>query len=171
TTIRSNTFTGRVYGPGRVRRDVRRTGGAGAERSSLAEGDRARRDLAVRRVDRPGPRLQVAEVDDRGLRLGDLDANGGLIGGTFDDRQLDRGAVLRDDHGVQHVAGLDAAGPGELRRHVAAVGPGVDALDGDRVRIDRAGMGDHELASVAAAEPAAGPGVAGAGHGVIGIGR
>src|SRR4029079_13924363 len=82
TTIASNQFTGRVW-------TRRRFGTVGRAASRSVVRDRHWRDVAVGRDDRVVPGLQLAEVDDRRLLLGDLDAHDVLLAGALEDRQGD----------------------------------------------------------------------------------
>ena len=80
-------------------------------------------------LDRVVARLELAEVDDRRLRLGDLDADRVRVAGALDHGDRDVVAVLVDVDRVEDVARLDAARPGRLDEDVAAVDRRLELLD------------------------------------------
>ena len=89
-------------------------------------------------------RLKVAQVDDRGPLLGDIDAGRALLPGALDEGDGNVLAVDVSDDRVEDVTRLDAAGPGDLDDDV----PPVDVrlvFSPTGLRVVRSGLRDHDV--------------------------
>src|SRR5439155_9205862 len=98
------------------------------------------RSVAVR-GDRPRARRQLAEVDQGGLQLGDVDARHITPTRTLDHGELDGAGrlVLVDLDRVERVARRDTAPPAQLGGGALVVGRGAHELDAHGMLVDEPG--------------------------------
>src|SRR4029079_16122625 len=108
------------------------------------EADRGRVALGG---DRPGPGREDAEVNHRGLELGDVDARHVAPARPLDHGELDglRGLVLLDPDRIQSTTGCDPAPPAELGAGSLGVRGGPNALDAHRMLVDQVRRRGDEL--------------------------
>src|SRR5215212_10370301 len=91
--------------------------------------------VAGRREDAMRAGVEIAEIDDRGLQLRDLDTDRIARAGALERRDRDVRSGSLDLDRVEHIARFDAAVPGHLDEDVAAVDRGLELRRRDRPEV------------------------------------